>query len=159
MTNRPEADTLCVNYSMSEQSTPPTALDASKVMSWIASGYRLEAKLEAALAAHDLSLAKLNVLTHLANARASLALSEIAAKLNCVRSNVTQLVDRLEDEGLVRRLYDPSDRRSVRAELTTLGRQRQREGAAALTAVAEGLAASIRTVDVGAIVRLAAAVD
>jgi DNA-binding MarR family transcriptional regulator len=36
----------------------------------------------------------------------------------CVRSNITQLIDRMQAEGLVRRIPDPQDRRSVRAALT-----------------------------------------
>jgi len=44
--------------------------------------------------------------------------------LSCVRSNVTQLIDRLEAEGLVTRVADPQDRRSVRAALTPLGSER-----------------------------------
>jgi DNA-binding MarR family transcriptional regulator len=37
---------------------------------------------------------------------------------------MTQLVDRLESEGLVRRMADPNDRRSVRAMLTRAGQRR-----------------------------------
>jgi DNA-binding MarR family transcriptional regulator len=58
----------------------------------------------------------------------------LADRCACVRSNITQLVDRLEAEGLVRREADPRDRRSVRAELTAKGRARQ---AAASQALAE----------------------
>ena len=36
----------------------------------------------------------------------------LAERLTCAKSNVTQLVDRLEADGLVRRKLDPSDRRS-----------------------------------------------
>ena len=34
---------------------------------------------------------------------------------------MTQLVDRLEADGLVRRVADPTDRRSVKAEITDEG--------------------------------------
>jgi len=40
-----------------------------------------------------------------------------------VRSNITQLMDRLEKDGLVRRRADRDDRRSVLAELTPAGTQ------------------------------------
>ena len=47
-----------------------------------------------------------------------ISLSELAEKLTCVRSNVTQLVDRLEADGLAKRADDPADRRAVRAKVT-----------------------------------------
>jgi DNA-binding MarR family transcriptional regulator len=49
-----------------------------------------------------------------------------------VRSNITQLVDRLEADKLVVRSDDPRDRRSVRAELTEEGRSRHAGGLRAL---------------------------
>jgi DNA-binding MarR family transcriptional regulator len=137
----------------SEMSRP----DQGAVLSWIEAGYLLGGKIEKALEELGLSLAKLKVITYLAESRQSLSLSEIAAKLNCVRSNVTQLVDRLESEGLVRRLYDPSDRRTVRAELTEAGRQKQKAGATALARTESDLAASLSEEDLAALGRLAAA--
>lgn len=44
------------------------------------------------------------------------------------RSNATQMVDRLQSEGLVSRVRNPADRRSVLVELTESGRQRLRAG-------------------------------
>ena len=58
-----------------------------------------------------------------------MALSELAERCTCVRSNITQLVDRLESEGLVQRVDDPSDRRVIRARLTALGKERYAAGA------------------------------
>jgi DNA-binding MarR family transcriptional regulator len=127
------------------------------LVQWIQSGYRLEGRLESVLTALGLSLSQLNVLTHLATARGSMTLGEIAAKLSCVRSNVTQLVDRLESEGLVRRLADPSDRRTVRAELTELGRQKQEEGTAALDRTGRELVENLPAGDLAALVRLSGA--
>jgi DNA-binding MarR family transcriptional regulator len=45
---------------------------------------------------------------------------------------MTTLVDRLESEGLVRRVDDPSDRRSRRAQLTPEGESRARIGIEAI---------------------------
>ncbi len=92
----------------------------------------VEGELEAALAPLGLSLAKLNVLTKLADARDPLPLGTLADRCACVRSNITQLVDRLEADKLVVRSDDAHDRRSVRAELTALGRSRQAAGLKAL---------------------------
>jgi DNA-binding MarR family transcriptional regulator len=85
--------------------------------------------MEEALTAVGLSSAKYTVLAQLAQAREPLTLSELAARVSCVRSNMTQLVDRLEAEGLVRRVDDPADRRMVRAVLTELGQEREAAGA------------------------------
>jgi DNA-binding MarR family transcriptional regulator len=76
-----------------------------------------------------------------------ISLSELAAKLVCVRSNVTQLVDRLEMEGLVKRADDPSDRRAVRAEVTALGRKRQAAGTPVVNAVLQDVANKLAAVD------------
>lgn len=99
------------------------------MISLIWAAHSVQEDLEEALERHSLSIAKLNVLSRLAESGEPLSLSELAARLNCVRSNVTQLVDRLEAEGLVRREADPSDRRSIRAVITAAGRARQRVGA------------------------------
>jgi DNA-binding MarR family transcriptional regulator len=131
--------------------------DQSAILTWIEAGFILGGRIEKALEEHGLSLAKLKVITYLAESRQSLSLGEIAAKLNCVRSNVTQLVDRLETEGLVRRLYDPSDRRTVRAELTEVGREKQKAGATALAKAESDLAANLSESDLAALGRLAAA--
>ena len=103
----------------------------------------IEDRIELALGKVSLSLAKQGALTQLALAGEPLTLSQLATRLSCVRSNMTQLVDRLEADGLVRRLDDPTDRRSVRAELTSLGRERQQAGARAMaraqSEIADGL--------------------
>jgi len=96
-------------------------------------------RLEAALGTVGLSMAKQSALSRLAEAGEPLTLSELAARLSCVRSNITQLVDRLEADDLVRRVDDPNDRRSVRAELTQLGREKQSLGAAEMVRVQEEL--------------------
>lgn len=83
----------------------------------------IQTRLEAALDDIGLSPAKAGVLKALAKSGEPLPLSELAACNKCVRSNVTQLVDRLEADGLVRRIADPEDRRVTRAELTTEGRK------------------------------------
>src|SRR6266540_1991260 len=83
----------------------------------------LESRVEAKLAAVGLSLAKLAALRRLREAGDSLPLGQLAERLACVKSNVTQLVDRLEADGLVSRSADPNDRRSRLAVLTDAGKQ------------------------------------
>ena len=102
------------------------------VFSFLSAADAVEARLEAALSPTGLSLAKLAVLHFLADAKEALPLSDLAARQHCVRSNITQLVDRLEKDGLVRRRPDPEDRRSVLAELTPAGQQAHAKGVRAL---------------------------
>ena len=103
--------------------------------------------LEAALEPTGLSLAKLGALRHLAEANEPLALGQLAERIACVKSNVTQLVDRLESDQLVRRVPDPSDRRSVRAEITDEGRVRYEAGMKALIAAETELSSELTESD------------
>jgi DNA-binding MarR family transcriptional regulator len=113
----------------------------------------IERRLDEALEGVELSIAKYSALKHLALAGEPLALSELAARQTCVRSNITQLVDRLEADGLVRRVEDPKDRRSVRATLTPLGRERQSAGAQRVLAVHRDLADRLAGTDCAALER------
>ena len=90
----------------------------------------LESSVEAKLSDVGLSLPKLAALYRLTQAGESLPLGQLADRLACVKSNVTQLVDRLEADGLVSRTADPNDRRSRLALLTEAGKkayQRKRD--------------------------------
>lgn len=95
----------------------------------------LEARLGEALRAVGLSGPKYWVLQQIAESGQPLMLSELAAGQGCAPSNITQLVDRLEADGLVRRVEEPTDRRSKRAELTPLGSARQSAGTRAIAKV------------------------
>src|SRR3954462_1260350 len=81
----------------------------------------VESFLESRLSAAGLSIPKLAALNRLVEAGDSLPLGQLAERLACVKSNVTQLVDRLEADGLVTRAPDPGDRRSRLAALTAAG--------------------------------------
>jgi DNA-binding MarR family transcriptional regulator len=82
----------------------------------------VESFLESKLAATGLSIPKLTALRRLVEAGGSLPLGQLAERLACVKSNVTQLVDRLESDGLVARELDAGDRRSRLAVITDAGR-------------------------------------
>src|SRR4051812_17623773 len=88
----------------------------------------LESRVEARLSEVGLSLAKLAALHHLTQAGGALPFGQLADRLSCVKSNVTQLVDRLEADGLVSRTSDPNDRRSRLAVLTDAGRSAYAKG-------------------------------
>jgi DNA-binding MarR family transcriptional regulator len=113
----------------------------------VQAAHRVESRLEEALAGVGLSIAKFETLSVLVSQDRPISLSELAAKLVCVKSNVTQLVDRLETEGLVKRANDPADRRAVRAEVTALGRKRQAAGTPVVNAVLQDVANKLSAVD------------
>jgi DNA-binding MarR family transcriptional regulator len=85
-------------------------------------GMAVAEQLERSLEPWSLSLAKLRALEQLDAAPEGLPLGHLAERLCCVKSNVTQLVDRLESDGFVRRVPQPADRRCVVATLTERGR-------------------------------------
>lgn len=136
---------------MNDSSATAAVSLASRVLD---AAHGMEARLESALERAGLSLAKLGVLSKLADAGEPLSLGCLAGLCACVRSNMTQLVDRLEADKLVERVNDPNDRRSVRAVLTDLGRQRQAEGAHILEETERELFAGLGETDRAALVRL-----
>ncbi|MQA90153.1 MAG: MarR family transcriptional regulator [Gemmatimonas sp.] len=103
----------------------------------------LQDRLEEALKDVGLSRAKMEALQQLVRAGEPMPLRALAEGQRCVPSNMTTLIDRLESEGLVRRVDDPADRRSVRAELTPLGAERAAAGAEVLVRVQEEFASSL----------------
>jgi DNA-binding MarR family transcriptional regulator len=116
--------------------------------------HALQGRLEEALEPLGLSLAKFGVLSKLVAAVEPVPLGTLAELCACVRSNITQLVDRLEAEKLVIRAADPRDRRSIRAELTAEGRQRHAAAAEALHAAEAKLLSSLPGVSEESIGRL-----
>ena len=90
----------------------------------------VETFIDARLAAVGLSLPRLAALDRLMRAGGSLPLGQLAGRLACVKSNVTQLVDRLDADGLVTREPDPNDRRSRLAVITDAGRVAHEKGSA-----------------------------
>jgi DNA-binding MarR family transcriptional regulator len=73
---------------------------------------------------HDLSFARYEVLTWLAtDPDSARTLSWISKTLRIPPATVTNIIDRLEDEKLVRRVPHPSDARTTLAEITARGRR------------------------------------
>ncbi len=118
-------------------------------MALLGAAQAVEDRIESSLSPLGLSLAKLNLLGVLVTSNAPLTLGELAQKLACVRSNVTQLIDRLESDGLVKREADPADRRSIRAVITDAGRDRERAGSMALSEVQNKISHILGRYDVG----------
>lgn len=128
------------------------------IFSLLGAAHALEAKVEAALERAGLSWPKYGVLSTLVEAGKPLSLSDLAAKLSCVRSNMTQLVDRLEAEGLVQRVSCASDRRLVKAEITEVGRERHQAGADEVARLQSEFVARVAPEDRAALERLLSAI-
>jgi len=107
----------------------------------------VQERVEAALASVGLSGPKYMTLEQLERAGGSMSLSALADCRKCVRSNITQLIDRLETDGLVKRLDDPEDRRAVRAAMTPLGSERFAAGTTAIRDVQNELASRVSAHD------------
>lgn len=141
------------------QHSGPGEDDRQLIFSLVNAGRAIEQRLEVALARVGLSVAKFGALTHLMEAGEPLNLSECAKKMTCVRSNITQLMDRLEADGLIRRVEDPRDRRGVRAAVTRLGAKRQAAGAKEVAKVQAELAKTLNDMDHGALQRALSALE
>lgn len=107
----------------------------------------IEERLERALGEVGLSAPKYSALQALVRANEPLTLSELADQLSCVRSNITQLVDRLESDGLVRRVADPADRRVIRAVVTEVGAELHATGSATMERLQADLASRVDSAD------------
>ncbi|MCU0618763.1 MAG: MarR family transcriptional regulator [Gemmatimonadaceae bacterium] len=99
--------------------TPPA--DCCALFRLVGQCHDVVGRVERELADLGLSLAKVGILRQLVLADEPLPLSVVADRVGCVKSNVSQLVDRMVADQLVARLADPADRRLVRATVTPSG--------------------------------------
>jgi DNA-binding MarR family transcriptional regulator len=74
------------------------------------------------LAPLDLTFARYELLIRLYFRTGSLPLNQLGKQLQIHQTSITSLVDRLEKQGLIRRMPHPTDRRSTIAEITPNGR-------------------------------------
>jgi len=104
----------------------PEDRQASEVLTRLARAHgSVTRQLERVCSRYGISEPKFNVLLSLARAEGyRLPLYMLSDRLFVCRSNITALIDRLEDDGLVRRIHDPVNRRQVLAELTPAGYER-----------------------------------
>lgn len=113
----------------------------------------LQERVDQALESVGLSGAKYMALDELMRAGGSMSLGALADCRKCVRSNITQLIDRLESDGLVKRSDDPQDRRGVRAQITELGSSKFAAGTDAIRTVQSELAAQVPADDQASFLR------
>lgn len=124
-----------------------TGPDDGLIFAVMKSARQLQEKLERVLETASLTPAKFQALDALVRAGEPMALSELAGSLNCVRSNITQLADRLELDGLVKRVDDASDRRAIRAVITPLGIERHAAGTEVIGELQMELASTVSRED------------
>jgi DNA-binding MarR family transcriptional regulator len=146
-----------VNYQADEHIDVETGPDLGPMFALLEAARNVQGQYEAALDDIGLSPAKYQALDALVKAGQPLALSELAGCLNCVRSNVTQLADRLESDGLMQRVDDPTDRRAIRAVITPLGVEKHAAGAKVIRALKEKFATKISESDGAAFSRVLSA--
>jgi DNA-binding MarR family transcriptional regulator len=99
------------------------------------------ARVDEALKPYGLTFARYEALVLLTfSRRGSLPLGKMGERLMIHPTSVTNIVDRLERQGLVRRLQHPTDRRTTLCEITEEGRALVADATDAVTAVEVGVA-------------------
>jgi DNA-binding MarR family transcriptional regulator len=100
----------------------------------------LQASVDEALRPHGLTFARYEALVLLSfSQRGSLPMRLMGERLQLHPTSITNIVDRLEADGLVRRLRHPSDRRTTLVEITPGGTERLQPATAAVMKADFGL--------------------
>ena len=100
----------------------------------------IQSAVDGALRPHGLTFARYEALVLLCfSQRGSLPMRVMGERLQLHPTSVTNIVDRLEADGLVRRLPHPTDRRTTLVEITEAGRKLRQVATDAVTAVDFGL--------------------
>jgi DNA-binding MarR family transcriptional regulator len=133
--------------------------DQGALVAVLSAAEGLRERLEDALVAVGLSISKFDAMEQLIQAGEPVTLGTLAGKLHCVRSNVTQLVDRLEADGLVQRGSCSEDRRAIRARLTPLGVERHAAGLEAIRSVQSDVAERLNADDRARLIELLASLE
>lgn len=85
----------------------------------------IESRLRRRLQRHfDTTMPRFDALAQLARAPDGMTLSRLSDRMMVTKGNITGLVDRLVEDGLVERLPVPGDRRASTVRLTAAGRDR-----------------------------------
>jgi DNA-binding MarR family transcriptional regulator len=110
---------------------------------------RIEQQLQSRLTAEfGMSLARFDLLAQLERAPAGLTMTELSRQMMVSNGATTSLVDRLAEDGLLRRAPHPSDRRTTIISLTEQGREKflaiAREHEGWVIGLLEGLSAEAK---------------
>jgi DNA-binding MarR family transcriptional regulator len=114
----------------------PEAASGMAVFTAVLRSYQLlNDQVATVMRSHDLTFARYEVLTWLAtDPESSLTLSWISKTLRIPPATVTNIIDRLEDDKLVRRVPHPSDARTTLAVITPRGQKAATEATRDLNA-------------------------
>jgi DNA-binding MarR family transcriptional regulator len=100
----------------------------------------LQSAVDNALRQHNLTFARFEALVLLSfSRRGSLPMRVMGDRLQLHPTSVTNIVDRLELDGLVRRVPHPTDRRTTLVEITADGREMVKRATEAVTEIDFGL--------------------
>ena len=114
----------------------------------------IQSAVDGALKPHGLTFARYEALVLLSFARRSaLPMRVMGERLQLHPTSVTNIVDRLERDGLVRRQPHPTDRRTTLVEITDEGRARHAVATKAVTAIDFGLV-GLTTTQTGTLIDL-----
>jgi DNA-binding MarR family transcriptional regulator len=102
----------------------------------------------------DTTLPRFDVLSALYRETAPITMSQLTDHLLVSNGNLTGLVNRLVEDGLISRESDPDDRRAQRVILTTLGRETFQQMADRHEALIDSLFLAMSDEDMGALLRL-----
>ncbi|MDR7301099.1 MarR family winged helix-turn-helix transcriptional regulator [Haloactinomyces albus] len=100
----------------------------------------LQSAVDAALRPHNLTFARYEALVLLTfSQRGSLPMRVMGDRLQLHPTSVTNIVDRLEQDGLVQRLSHPTDRRTTLVEITDSGRDLMKHATESVNRIDFGL--------------------
>lgn len=99
------------------------------------------------------TLPRFDVMSALYRGPGGLKMSEISERLRVSNGNITGIVDRLTDEGLVMRVTVPGDRRATRVRLTPKGRAEFARQAAAHEAWVDEMLGDLAGEELDAVMR------
>jgi DNA-binding MarR family transcriptional regulator len=105
-----------------EQGWEDCAAGVAAVTSIIRVRQVLTARADQVLAPIELTFSRYELLVHLYFNDGQLPLAKLGRRLQIHQTSVTTLVDKVEAQGLIRRIPHPTDRRSTLAQLTPEGR-------------------------------------
>jgi DNA-binding MarR family transcriptional regulator len=89
----------------------------------LACANQIEADLRRRLRAHfDVTLPRFDLMAQLAKAPDGLTMGALSRSMMVSNGNVTGIADRLAADGLIERIADPADKRTIRVRLTKAGR-------------------------------------
>jgi DNA-binding MarR family transcriptional regulator len=107
----------------------------------------------------DSTLPRFDVLSALFRETAPITMSQLTDHLLVSNGNLTGLVNRLVEDGLIQRESDPGDRRAQRVMLTTQGRAAFREMAQKHEALVDSLFAAMSDEDMENMLKLTTTLD